>query len=130
MASSDELFEQIRIMYEKDKYIDTTTVPSSIYMIARFLSLEDAGTVAADLVNNYSTMPDPLKLPVMFHTTVQRNRPWSRYPKKDKTNLNKTDINIINKIQKRFNLNDEHALQYYELFKAQGVDLNANYYQE
>jgi hypothetical protein len=123
-----ELFNQINKIWQGSNEIDTKTKPESIYMTTRFISLDPAGLLVAGELNRMQYLPTCMALPFLKYSTVNKQAPRNKYPKKLTKGAKLTDKKkiVLKRICTKFNVDDFHGLQIMYLLEKQGFKLEAN----
>lgn len=118
----DELFDQIKQVWEGSDKITTKTKPASVFMTMQYISLNKDGIVAAGALNRLgSTLPGWFSLPFLKYTVVRGPAPRDAYPKGLEKPLTKKQKVAVKLICDKFCVGEEHALQIKEILEAQGV---------
>ena len=119
---SDELFDQIKQVWEGSDEITTQTKPASVFMTAQYVSLNKDGIVAASVLNRLgSTLPEWFSLPFLKFTVVRGPAPRDKYPKGLAKPLTDREKEALELICNKFNVNEKHGLQIKEILEEQGI---------
>ena len=127
MAKQSKLFLQIEQVWNSDSKLTTKTKPDSVYMTARFLSLDPDGFWAASDLNRCIGMHPSLALPFLKCNTPRMGAPRNKYPKKltKEKKLPPKKQKALDRICKKFAVTEVHGRQILTLLEQQGKKLEA-----
>lgn len=118
----NDLFDQIDKVWQGSKEINTGTKPASVYMTARFVSLDEDGFLAASRLNRKGTLPEWVGLPFLKFMTPNKSTPRHAYPKKVAgAKLTKKQEKGLVRVCRTFNVDRFHGMQIKQLLEAQGI---------
>lgn len=122
--NNNPFFEYYSNLWHKQKPINFDNMPTNHYMYLRFISIQYDGLMLANTVNKLYAIPEWAKSYMLYYSLPKRYpRPKKMYASTKPVHSAKK-LKILHRICKRFNIQEKHAEQVFDLLEMQEIHIN------